>query len=146
MKTLPTSIRALRSLPPFAACTDDELAFVAARIGEHRASAGDVLTAEGRTGREWIVIVEGTAVVRVGSAVTARLGPGDVVGEVALLDHGPRTATVVAETDVEAVVASAAEFTEILVGVPSVARSLLVSLAQRLRAADDRLVRGSLIG
>lgn len=146
MKMLPAPLRRLRDLPPFAACTDDELAFVAARIGEHRAHPGDVLTEEGRTGREWVVLVEGSAVVRVGSHVLTRLGPGDVVGEVALLDHGSRTATVVAETEVEALVSSAEEFTQILTGVPAVARALLVSLAGRLRAADDLLVHGVRIG
>lgn len=143
---LPPSLLRLRELPPFSGCTDDELRFVGARTGEHLARAGDALTEQGRTGREWIVIVRGTAVVRVGSGPVTRLGPGDVVGEVALIDHGSRTATVVAETDVEAIVASATEFAEILVGVPAVARSLLVSLAARLRAADDLLARGARIG
>ncbi len=141
MRSLPTSFQRIRSLRPFAACSDRELAFIVDRTCEYRAPAGDVLTAEGRTGREWIVLVEGTAVVRVGTDVVARLGPGDAIGEVALLDHGPRTATVVAETDVEVLVASAAEFTEILASVPAVARTILVDLATRLRAADELLAQ-----
>jgi CRP/FNR family cyclic AMP-dependent transcriptional regulator len=139
MNPLPSSLQRLRDLPPFSSCTPSELAFVDDRIWDYRATAGEVLTAEGRTGRELIVIVEGTAVIRVGSREVARLGPGDVVGEVALLDHGSRTATVIAETDVDALVAGSAEFAEILSAVPAVARALLVALARRVRAADELL-------
>ncbi len=140
---LTTTLRRIGDVEPFTSCTDDELAIVASNTWDHSAPAGSVLTQEGRLGREWIVIVRGTAVVRVGSDEVARLGPGDVIGEVALLDQGVRTATVVAETPVEALVASAPEFDRILARVPSVSRAMLVGLARRLRAADDRLVAGS---
>ena len=137
------TLRRIGDVEPFTSCTDDELAIVASNTWDHSAPAGAVLTQEGRLGREWIVIVRGTAVVRVGSDEVARLGPGDVIGEVALLDQGVRTATVVAETPVEALVASAPEFDRILARVPSVSRAMLVGLARRLRAADDRLVAGA---
>lgn len=136
---IPASLQRIRGIQPFSTCTDGELAFIANRTCDHIAPAGALLTEEGRTGREWIVIVEGTAVVRVGTRQVARLGPGDAIGEVSLLDHGPQTATVVAETDVQALVSSASEFADILSSVPSVARSLLVGCARRLRATDDIL-------
>lgn len=137
------TIRRLRGVRPFAACTDDELSIIASNTWDHRAPAGAVLTEEGRAGREWIVIVRGSAVVRVGTSEVARLGPGDAVGEVALLDRGVRTATVVAETDVEALVASAPEFDRILARVPAVSRALLDALARRLRDTDGLLAPGA---
>lgn len=135
-----TTLRRIGAVEPFTSCTDEELALVAGNTWDHHAPAGTVLTEEGRSAREWIVIVRGTAVVRVGTEEVARLGPGDVIGEVALLDRGVRTATVVAETPVDALVASAPEFDRILARVPSVSRAMLVGLARRLRAADDRMV------
>ena len=70
-----------------------------------------------------------------GGHLVATLGPGDVCGEIALLDHGPRSATVVAETDLVAEVCTAQEFNELLTEVPSFATQLLAQLAGRLRNA-----------
>lgn len=137
MKSLSPTASRIRDVQPFSACSDDELAIVANNTNDHRAAPGAVLAREGRIGREWIVIVSGSAVVRVCGSEVARLGPGDVIGEVALLDHGPRTATVVADTEVEALVSTNAEFDRILTHAPSVTRSLLGSLARRVRAADE---------
>jgi CRP-like cAMP-binding protein len=139
MKPRPATLRRIRDVEPFTTCTDQELAIVANNTWDHRARAGSVLTERGGPAREWIVIVRGSASVRVGASEVARLGPGDVVGEVGLLDRGVRTATVVAETDVEALVASTTEFDRILAHVPAVSRSMLSSLARRLRQADDLL-------
>ena len=141
-KPRPATLRRIRDVEPFSSCTDEELAVIAGNTCDHRAPAGTVLAEEGRVGREWIVLVRGSAVVRVGRREVARLGPGDVIGEVALLDHGIRTATVVAETDVETLVASAPEFDRILDRVPAVARSLVVALARRLRDTDALLTPG----
>jgi len=145
MAPLPASLQRIRDVEPFSTCTDAELAFIADHTWDHRAAPGDVLTQEGRLGREWIVIVEGTAVVRVDGLEVARLGPGDAIGEMALLDHGTRTATVVAATELDTLVSSAAEFAQILAAVPSVARSLLVSLARRLRDTNDLLTPGPVV-
>lgn len=139
MKLPLTLLRRLRSIPPFAHCTDDELDAVARNTCDHHAEPGSVLTRAGSTGREWILVVSGTAVVRVGGRDVAHLGPGDAVGEIALLDHGPRTATVVAETHVEALVASAAEFDRLVDEVPAMSRLLLIGLARRLRHADEAI-------
>jgi len=134
--------RRLRALAPFVHCTRHELDLVARNLTEHRAAAGDVLVEEGRSGRELIVIVEGEATVSRHGRAVARLGPGDVVGEVALLDHGPRTATVVADTPVLALVCTAREFTTLVECVPGFVRSLLPGLARCIRAADADLVAG----
>ncbi len=138
-KTNPT-IERLRHVTLFSACTYDELALISSRTSPHHATAGDVLTREGRIGHEFIVIVAGTAQVLVGDRQVAVLGPGDFFGEIALLDDGPRTATVVAETDLDVEVASQREFAELVAGAPSLARKLLVGLARRLRDADEHLL------
>lgn len=139
MKRHNTRIDELRRISLFAGCSREELALVANNVNEHHAAAGDVLIREGATGREFIVIVEGTARVLVGGTTVATLGPGDFAGEVALLDHGPRTASVVAVTDLVAEVSTQREFAALVAGVPGLAQKLLVGLAQRVRTADVRL-------
>ena len=138
MKRADTNIERLRNIPLFSTCTKAELALVARRTSELRARPGDVLIREGVTGREFLVIVEGTASVMIGGERVAVLGAGDFCGEIALLDRGPRTATVVADTDLVAQVSSQSEFADVLAGAPNVGRHLLVGLARRLRAADAR--------
>lgn len=133
-------VHRLRALAPFAGCSRADLDLMAGNLTGHRARAGEVLVQEGRTGRELLVMVEGEATVERGGRTVARLGPGDIVGEVALLDHGPRTATVVAVTAVVALVCNRQEFTTLLEGAPGFARALLPGLARRIRAADSHLV------
>jgi len=133
------TIDKLRHVTLFSACTNDELALIASRVTEHHSHAGEVLASEGRIGHEFVVIVEGTAKVVVADHEIARLGPGDFFGEIALLDDGPRTATVVAETDLVAEVSSQREFAELVAGAPNLAKKLLVGLARRLRTADPQL-------
>jgi len=139
MKRRNSTIEHLRGIPLFAECSPNELALIASNVNEHHASSGDVLIREGSSGREFFVIVEGTASVLVGATPVATLGPGDFAGEVALLDHGVRTASVVAVTDLVAEVSTQREFAALLVGVPGLAQKLLVGLAQRVRRADLRL-------
>jgi CRP/FNR family transcriptional regulator, cyclic AMP receptor protein len=134
-RTNPT-IERLRRIPLFTACTDDELALIASRTTEVHAKAGDILAREGHTGREFVVIAEGTARVMIADRQVATLEVGDFFGEVALLDNGPRTASVIAETDLVADVSSQQEFAELIERAPTLARTLLVGVAQRLRAAD----------
>ena len=129
----------LRSVALFSACSDRELELVLRTTTEVRFPAGQVLTEEGKAGHEFIVVVEGTAKVDVGGRQVATLGPGDFFGEVALLDNGPRTATVTAETDMVADVMNQREFDSIITSAPDVAKSMLVGLARKLRAADVAL-------
>jgi CRP/FNR family cyclic AMP-dependent transcriptional regulator len=123
----------LLRLAPFANCSERDLRFVAQRCTELHTGAGALLAREGRPGYECGVIISGLATVHRGDLVITRLGPGDFFGEIALLDHGTRTATVVAETGVVAVVCAAAEFRQILERCPTVTRALLAELAGRLR-------------
>ena len=136
-------VEKLRRVPLFTACTDDELALVARNVDEHRVEAGRVLTRQGEVGREFFVIVEGTAEVRIGEQLVARLGPGDVVGELALLDRRCRTATVVAETPVVVLISGTREFAELLAKAPNVTRKLMAGLAARLRAVERTTGRPS---
>jgi CRP/FNR family cyclic AMP-dependent transcriptional regulator len=129
-------VERLRHVPLFSACTDSELALIARNVDEHRLEAGEVLTRQGEVGREFFVIVRGTAEVRIDDTAVTRIGPGDFVGELALLDRRCRTATVVAETPLVTVVSGPTEFAELLAKAPNMTRKLLAGLAGRLRAAD----------
>lgn len=128
------TLERLAAIPLFAACTSSELKLIATKMMELDIKAGEVLIREGGIGREFLVIETGTAMVVVGDQAIARLGPGDFAGEIALLDHRPRTATVVADSDLVIRVCSAIEFAELVTGAPNLARSLLAGLATRLRA------------
>ncbi len=132
-------IRRLRDVMLFSACTDHELSMLSARMTPRRAGGGEVLTRDGHGGQQFGVIVEGTATVRANGRIIATLGPGDLFGEIAMLDDGPRPATVVAETDLEAQVAGRGEIVELMVSVPNMTRNLLVGLVGRLLAADLQL-------
>ena len=83
-----------------------------------------------------LVIVEGVAGVTVGGQARSELGPGDAFGEMALIDRGPRSATVIAETGLRCLALSPWDFRAFVEENPSVAWSLLETMAKRLRAAD----------
>lgn len=101
-------------------------------------ASGRVLCEQNSVGREAFVILEGTAEVRRNGRKIATLGPGTCVGEMALLDHGPRTATVTATSDMKVLVLGAREFSAIVDEVPPIAHKLLKALAGRVRELDAK--------
>jgi CRP-like cAMP-binding protein len=130
----------LSTVPLFSRCTKRELTVLSRLATRMTFPAGEVVTRQGRVGREFIVIVNGTATVAIDGQTVATLGPGDFLGEIALLDGGPRTATVTADSDLVAEVMSHQEFATLLVDVPQVTRGILRGVAARLRATDANLV------
>jgi CRP/FNR family transcriptional regulator, cyclic AMP receptor protein len=98
--------------------------------------AGTVLTREGARGAEFVIVLEGAVEVRRGDAVVKTLGPGDYVGEIALLGRQPRTATVVATTPVIIEVLDRREFATLLTDNPELSAELLSTMAERLAELD----------
>jgi len=129
----------LASVSLFSGCSKKELGEVARSTDEVVLPAGQTLCTEGAVGREAFVIIEGTASVTRNGTKLADAGPGDCVGELALLDHGPRTATVVAETPVTALVIGVREFGAILDEVPSISYKLLRTLTARIRSLETQI-------
>ncbi len=126
----------LRDVRLFAGCSDKELARIGALLTEVDIPEGKVLCREGDPGNECFVIGEGDAKVSREGKELATLGAGDVVGEMALLDHDPRSATVTAATPLKLFVLEAREFWTVLSENPLVARKIMKNLAQRLRKAE----------
>jgi CRP/FNR family transcriptional regulator, cyclic AMP receptor protein len=128
----------LASVPLFRGMTRKELRDIAKATVEVNIDEGSEFVTQGDVGREAFVLVEGTAdVIRNGKKI-AELRPGDCVGELALLDHGPRTASVVAATPLTALVLGPREFTGVLDQVPTLNHKLLGALASRVRELDAR--------
>lgn len=126
-------IRDLAGLTPFAGCSRRQLEEVNRLSDDVSCPAGTHLMKEGAAGRECFVIAEGEAVVTIAGSEVARLGPGDIVGEMAVLDREPRSATVLATTPLRAVVMTNLQFAAVADTCPSVARRVMGTLAQRLR-------------
>jgi CRP-like cAMP-binding protein len=126
----------------FAPCSTRDLRKVRQSLDEITAEAGEVLCEEGTTGHEFFLIVSGTAAVRRKGRKIATLGPGQYFGELALLDRQPRSATVVAETDMALLVLEQRHFLGLLDTLPSLSRKLLGAMAARLREADKLAFHG----
>jgi CRP/FNR family cyclic AMP-dependent transcriptional regulator len=126
----------LAAVPLFSALTKPELQEVLQASDEIEVEAGRELVTEGRVGHEFFLILEGEAQVRRGGEPVAALRPGDYFGELALLDQGPRSATVVAKTEMTLLVLGQREFAGLLQNIPGLAAKLLPSLAHRLREVD----------
>jgi CRP/FNR family cyclic AMP-dependent transcriptional regulator len=128
----------LATVPLFAGASTKELRAVAKATVELTLEPGKEFVTQGEVGREAFIIVEGQAEVTRGGQTIATLGPGDCVGELALLDHGPRTATVTASTPVTVLVLGAREFAGLLDEVPTLNHKMLAALASRVRELDSR--------
>ena len=127
----------LRKIPLFQGCNDKQLAFIASRVDEVDVPAGQTLTAEGRSGGEFFIILSGAAEVKRADRRISTLGPGDHFGEIALLDNGPRTATVVTTSPMRCLVLSPSQFQDVLYGDATIGVQILHSVVRRLRALGD---------
>lgn len=128
----------LASVPLFSGCTTKELRDIARATVELTLDQGKEFVTQGDVGREAFVIVDGQATVSRGGNTVATLGPGDCVGELALLDHGPRTATVTAATPLTVLVLGPREFSGLLDEVPTLNHKILAALAARVRELDSK--------
>ena len=120
----------------FSACTKADLERISALTTEIDVSAGTVLIRAGEPGRECFVIEKGTARAELPDGAAKAMGPGEVFGELALLDQAPRSATVTAESDMRLLVLSSREFSTLIDDHPSVLRNVLAAVANRIREAE----------
>jgi CRP-like cAMP-binding protein len=120
----------------FEGFTPKELARVAELVEEVDAEQGSELMDQGRPGLECFVIVEGEACVYVGGDAIATLGPGEMVGEMALIDHRPRSATVRALSPMKLLAMDAKRFKALLEEMPKASQRVMEKLSERLRHDD----------
>ena len=130
-------VELISKVPLFSRCSKKELREIASAADEIDLPAGQVLTREGDRGREFFVLVAGSAEVRKGSRKVRTLGAGDFLGEIALVTHVPRTATVTTTEPTRALVISDQSFAYLLSRAPKIERGVLQALADRL--APDTL-------
>jgi CRP/FNR family transcriptional regulator, cyclic AMP receptor protein len=127
----------LQELPLFAGVSKRHVRKIANLAKEARFSAGSRIVRRGEPGNAFFVILDGEAsVVRVAGLPAVPLTVGDSFGEMALLDGGTRSATVVASTNVLCLRLSRAPFTKMLKDEPDIALAMLRELTRRLRVAE----------
>jgi CRP/FNR family transcriptional regulator, cyclic AMP receptor protein len=122
----------LARVPLFQGLSKKQLRRISTLMTRVDRPAGQVLTREGQSGSEFFIVLEGEVEVRHGDRVIATRRPGDYVGEIALLDNRPRTATVVATTPISVEVLNHREFVSLLAEVPELSEHILATMAQRL--------------
>jgi CRP/FNR family cyclic AMP-dependent transcriptional regulator len=125
-------IELLKRTPLFSGCSKSELRALARIADELDLREGTVITREGRPGREFFVLISGTAQVTKNGKKIADLGGGDWFGEIALLTDSPRTATVTAASPVDVLVVTERRFREVVETMPSIALKILSSVSNRL--------------
>src|SRR5947208_1647432 len=129
-------VQLLSKVSLFGECNARELSRIAALADEVEVEKGAVLTKEGMPGRECFVVSEGKATARLRGKKLASYGPGDVFGEMSLLDNEPRSATIIADTDMVLFVVDSRSFWGLCEEAPAVARKIMKAIAQRLRRVE----------
>jgi CRP/FNR family cyclic AMP-dependent transcriptional regulator len=133
-------VESLKRVQIFAGVRDKELGRLVKAMRDSRFNEGEVITTEGRSGVGFFLIEDGNATVSLRGEIVRTLGPGDHFGEIALIDEGPRSATVTASTDLRCRGLAAWEFKSFVQEHPEVAWPLLETLASRLRDAEERSI------
>jgi len=134
--TTPESV--LAAVPLFSTLSKKELANLARNAHDRTFPAGTVLTEEQEVGVTFGVIVEGQAAVSVHGKHARTLGPGDYFGEMALIDHSYRSATITAETELRCLLFTAWVFRPFAIEHPETAWALLELMVKRVREAENR--------
>lgn len=129
----------LRNVPMFQNCSDRELNSILSSTKEVHFEAGREICHEGDEGVGLHVVVEGETKVQIRGRTKRRLGPGAFFGEIALLDGGPRSATVIAETEVTTLALPVWAFKSTLKAHPSLAFKMLEEVCRRLRTNENSI-------
>jgi len=132
-------VRHFQSIPLFSSVSKQGIRQIIAAGTEIDVSAGKELVREGEIGRHLYVIVWGTATVWKNGRRASELGPGDFFGELAFLDGAPRTATVIARSDMRVIVLGPREMDVIIDREPVIAKRLLEVMAKRVRQNERSL-------
>ncbi len=127
-----SKIDLIKRVPLFSAASKSELAEIASIADEIDLPEGKALITEGDSGREFFVLIDGTADVERGGRTVATLGPGDFFGEIALVAKTPRTATITTTSPVRALVITDRAFRQLLEHSPQIQNGVLRALAERL--------------
>ncbi len=125
----------LRDVPLFADLKAPDRRAVGMHADHVAVAEGRVLAQEGQLAYEFFVIRRGTAAVSRDGEPVCELGPGDFFGEIGVLKHVPRTASVVATSPMELIVITDMAFKRIARELPSVAEQIGAALAERLASA-----------
>jgi CRP-like cAMP-binding protein len=128
-------VKLISRVPLFDGCSGRELAQVAGIAQQIDVPEGTVMIREGEPGRDFFALVEGSVDVRKGKRRIAALGPGDFVGEIALLTDAPRTATVRATSPVSALRMTRQGFSTLLDASPRMRGKVIKTLADRLASS-----------
>jgi CRP/FNR family cyclic AMP-dependent transcriptional regulator len=132
--TQDTKVKSLRQAPLFEGLSKKELTELARRSEDMELEAGTMLCKEGDIGQEFFVIVDGEVDVKRKGRRLGTRGPGDFIGEIALLEDMERTATVTAKTPVRVFVLTRTTFQHLINENPAVERKVMRTLARRLAA------------
>jgi len=129
-------VKLIAAVPLFAGLSKRELAQVASIADEVELRSGRTLIREGERGREFFILLEGSAdVTRKGKLVATRRA-GDFIGEVALMCNVPRVATVTATSPTRALVVTDRDFRSLVKRTPDIALKVLEAVGERLPADD----------
>ena len=126
----------LKSIPLFAQLSKSGRKAIAQHADEVQIAQGTTIMEQGRAANELLVIERGTADVLDGGAVIAQMGPGDVIGEIGLLNYSRRTATVIATSAIDAIVMYGPELMAMKSAVPLVFEELERLIAERTGGSD----------
>ena len=132
-------ISRLAELELFSSCSKKDLQTIAKSSTEVDVLAGATIVEQGDMGTEAFVILDGEAVVKRNGRKIASLTAGDEIGELSLLDRGPRTAYVEAVTDMRLLRINSKDFSSLLQETPGLAMKMLASLAGRVRELDRKI-------
>jgi CRP/FNR family transcriptional regulator, cyclic AMP receptor protein len=131
-----SKVDVLRRVPLFQGLSQRQLEQVARLADEVEVETGKRLAIAGETGHELFVILEGEASVKTGDGRAVKLRSGEFFGEMSLLDGGPRSSSVEADTPMKLLVVGTREFWELLHEAPPLAGKIMRTLSQRLRNAE----------
>lgn len=125
----------LMTVPLFAHCTSQQLAFIATQVEDMEFPAGNVLCHEGQGGGDFFVLLAGAADVTRGTKKITKMVAGDFFGEIALIDGGKRTATVTTTAPSRCLVLGPRQFQNVLHQNTDIAHSIMKALTLRIREA-----------
>ena len=126
----------LKRIPLFGGMDKRQIARLGELTDEIDVPAGRVLMREGDRGHELFIVVDGTVRIEREGRLIAERGAGDFVGEIALVDHGPRSATVTAVGPARLLVVGHQAFNSLMAEFPGLERQILRTLAERVRSSE----------